>query len=35
MMERLGLAEAFAFDVHFLVYRYGPGRQRAFSRVPS
>lgn len=35
MMERLGLIEAFAFDVHFLIYRFGPGRQRAFRRVPS
>jgi predicted nucleic acid-binding protein len=35
IMERFGLIEAFAFDVHFLIYRFGPGRQRAFRRVPS
>lgn len=35
LMERLGLADAFAFDSHFLVYRFGPGRQRAFRRLPS
>ena len=34
IMERLGLSEAFAFDAHFLIYRFGPGRQRAFRRVP-
>jgi predicted nucleic acid-binding protein len=34
IMERLGIREAFAFDAHFLVYRYGPGRQRAFARLP-
>ncbi len=35
LMERLGIHEAFAFDAHFLVYRFGPGRQRAFRRFPS
>lgn len=35
LMERLGVRDVFAFDAHFLVYRFGPGRQRAFRRVPS
>jgi predicted nucleic acid-binding protein len=34
LMERLGIEDAFAFDAHFLVYRYGAARQRAFSRHP-
>jgi predicted nucleic acid-binding protein len=34
IMERAGLDEAFAFDAHFLIYRFGPGRKRAFRRVP-
>ena len=34
IMERFGIAEAFSFDSHFLVYRYGPNRQRAFNRLP-
>jgi len=34
MMERQGLHEAFAFDAHCLVYRFGPARQRAFRRLP-
>lgn len=34
LMERLGIHEAFAFDAHFLVYRFGQGRQRAFRRFP-
>jgi predicted nucleic acid-binding protein len=34
LMERLGIHEAFAFDAHFLVYRFGPGRERAFRRFP-
>lgn len=34
LMERLGVAEAFAFDRHFLVYRYGANRQRALRRWP-
>lgn len=33
-MERLGINDAFAFDSHFLVYRFGTGRQRAFRRFP-
>jgi len=35
LMERRGIDEAFAFDGHFLVYRYGSGRRRAFRRHPS
>ncbi len=34
VMQRLGIDEAFAFDSHFLVYRYGTPRQRAFRRFP-
>lgn len=34
LMERLGIHEAFAFDAHFLIYRFGPGRQRALRRFP-
>ncbi len=34
LMERLGITHAFAFDAHFLVYRFGPDRQRAFHRLP-
>jgi len=34
LMERLGIREAFAFDVHFLVYRFGRGRHQAFRRFP-
>jgi predicted nucleic acid-binding protein len=34
VMQRLGIDEAFAFDSHFLVYRYGTPRQRAFKRLP-
>lgn len=34
MMERLGIVEAFAFDAHFLVYRYGAAREHAFRRHP-
>ena len=35
VMERLGIHEAFSFDTHFLVYRFGPNRQKAFRRFPS
>jgi predicted nucleic acid-binding protein len=35
LMERLGIEEVFAFDAHFLVYRFGPGRRRGFRRVPA
>jgi len=34
LMARVGLDEAFAFDAHFLVYRFGPSRQRALRRLP-
>jgi predicted nucleic acid-binding protein len=34
VMERLGIDEAFAFDTHFLVYRFGPSRKRAIRRLP-
>jgi len=34
VMQRLGIDEAFAFDSHFLAYRYGMPRQRAFRRFP-
>lgn len=34
LMERLGLVEAFAFDSHFRVFRYGAERRHAFSLVP-
>lgn len=34
LMERLGIDRAFAFDSHFLVYRHGLRRDRAFVRVP-
>jgi predicted nucleic acid-binding protein len=35
VMERLGIHDAFAFDAHFLVYRFGPRRERAFRRWPA
>ena len=34
LMARVGIDEAFAFDTHFLVYRFGLGRHRAFRRFP-
>ncbi len=34
LMERLHIEEAFAFDSHFRVFRFGPGRRQAFSVVP-
>jgi predicted nucleic acid-binding protein len=34
LMERLGIGDAFAFDAHFLVYRSGPRRDRAWRRFP-
>jgi uncharacterized protein len=30
LMERLGIVHAASFDHHFIVYRYGPNRERAF-----
>ena len=35
LMERRGIEDVFAFDAHFLVYRYGAGRRRAFRRHPA
>ncbi len=35
LMERLGVHDAFAFDAHFLVYRFGARRERAFARWPA
>jgi len=34
VMERLGITEIFTFDHHFLVYRYGPQRKKAFTCLP-
>ena len=34
VMERRGIEDVFAFDAHFLVYRYGADRRRAFRRHP-
>jgi len=34
LMERLGINEAFAFDAHFLTYRYGPKKQHVFRCLP-
>lgn len=33
VLERLGLTRAASFDSHFAIYRYGPGRSRAFEIV--
>lgn len=33
VMERLGISEVASFDDDFAVYRYGPGRRRAFDLV--
>ena len=35
LMERIGVHEAFAFHSHFLVYRFGVRRDRAFQRSPA
>jgi predicted nucleic acid-binding protein len=35
LMERIGVHEAFAFDAHFLVYRFGVRRNRVFQRSPA
>lgn len=35
VMERHGIGHAFTFDKDFLLYRYGPKKQRAFSRWPA
>lgn len=34
IMERLGISQAFTFDHHFLIYRYGSSRQNAFICLP-
>lgn len=34
VMERLGITEAVSLDSDFRVYRYGPGRRRAFRVAP-
>ena len=34
VMERLGIHEALTLDSDFRVYRYGPGRRRAFTVSP-
>ncbi|MCY3608001.1 MAG: PIN domain-containing protein [Acidimicrobiaceae bacterium] len=34
VMERLGITEAVTLDRDFRVYRYGPGRRRAFRIAP-
>ena len=34
LMERRGIDEAFTFDPHFLVYRFGSARRRAFRCYP-
>ena len=33
-MERLGIDQAFAFDAHFRIYRYGPSRNTSFRVIP-
>ena len=33
-MERLGINQAFAFDTHFRIYRYGPSRSTPFHIIP-
>jgi hypothetical protein len=30
MMERLEISKVISFDVDFVIYRYGPNRDRAF-----
>ena len=30
VMQRLGIHRAATFDEHFAIYRFGPGRKRAF-----
>ncbi len=34
IMERLAINDALAFDADFRIYRYGPGRRRAFKVLP-
>jgi uncharacterized protein len=35
VMERHGIASAFTFDKDFLLYRFGPKKQRSFRCLPS
>ncbi len=35
LMERQAIQDAFAFDSHFLLYRFGPKKLRAFHRYPA
>lgn len=34
LMERMGITHAFAFDDHFLYYRYGRDTKEHFTRLP-
>ena len=34
LMERLAINDALALDADFRIYRYGPGRRRAFTVLP-
>ena len=34
VLERTGIREAFTFDLHFRLYRFGPGKRRAFTIAP-
>ncbi len=34
VMQRLGVLRAATFDEHFAIFRFGPGRRRAFEIVP-
>jgi len=34
VIERLGIRRAFAFDVHFRVFRLGPWRRQALEIIP-
>jgi len=35
VMERLRIKHVFTFDRHFYIYRYGPGRKKAFICEPA
>jgi len=34
IMQRRGIREVFSIDKDFLLYRYGPGKRRSFTRWP-
>ncbi len=34
IMQRLGVLRAAALDAHFAIFRFGPGRRRAFEVLP-